>query len=393
MKTLSKIASIILLLITVGVNAQEGIKENIKIHFNNEFNLISFYMNVGGMDSLNFIFDTGFDVNVLDQTIAEKLGFDLSNTITEAQPGGEITYSWIENVEMSHKKHQLYEENFIAAPISQLGMIIGQPIHGIIGMEFMKKYVIELDYEKSTLSLSSLLSEYKLLGYDKIEVNCADNQPFIMASVTNIDGNKVPAKLKMDTGSLDGLGFYKNYLEDAPLINENTPVIYLKGVGVGGETSGIQFRLNEIQLASYQFQHIVVGGTLEAGGFEIREDAGTIGAELLMRFNWVLDFDNNSVYIKPNNFYNQEQEQDRSGMWVIEGENSEKIIYKIIAESPCASTSLEEGQVIESINNQAANELSLFEFIQLLKQKDGTQLNIKVKDSEENTVIILKTMI
>ena len=393
MKTLNKIASIILILTLTTASAQDANIKNIKIHFNGEFNLLSFYMNVGGIDSLNFLFDTGFDVNVLDQSIAENLGFDLSNTITEQQPGGEMTYAKIENVKLAYGEQVLYSENFISAPISQLGMLIGQPIHGIIGMEFMKKYVIELDYENATLMLSSLLSDFNLNDFEKIEVNCDDGQPFMMGSVANPDATIFPAKLKMDTGSLDAVGFNKNYLDEAHLINDNTQVNSSSGVGVGGETFGIQFRLNEIKMGSYYFNDIVVGATLEAGGTEIREDAGTIGAELLMRFNWVLDFDNNTAYLKPNKFFGQEQALDRSGIWLIEGENGEKIIYKIVKNSPGEQAGLKEGMWIESIDGINATSISLFELTQILKQEDGTKVSFEVKDAESPVIIELKSLI
>jgi C-terminal processing protease CtpA/Prc len=132
---------------------------------------------------------------------------------------------------------------------------------------------------------------------------------------------------------------------------------------------------------------------LEAGGTEIRGDAGTIGAELLMRFKWVLDFNNNTAYLKANKYFGQEQALDRSGIWLIEVENGEKMVYKIISDSPCAATSMQEGQVIESIDGQIATEMSLFEITQLLKQRDGIQIRIKVKGNDESMVIILRTMI
>jgi C-terminal processing protease CtpA/Prc len=146
-------------------------------------------------------------------------------------------------------------------------------------------------------------------------------------------------------------------------------------------------------MGSYYFNDIVVGATLEAGGTEIREDAGTIGAELLMRFNWVLDFDNNTAYLKPNKFFGQEQALDRSGIWLIEGENGEKIIYKILKNSPGEQAGFQEGMSIESIDGINANSISLFELTQILKQEDGTRVTIAVKDADSTVIVELKSMI
>ena len=102
MKTL-KIITIVIMTVILKLNlmALEPIKTTtiVSVNFNSDFNLISIPVSLNGKDSLHFIIDTGFDVNVLDENIAKELGIDLSEKISQAQPGGTIEYALAGNVE------------------------------------------------------------------------------------------------------------------------------------------------------------------------------------------------------------------------------------------------------------------------------------------------------
>jgi predicted aspartyl protease len=393
MKILNKIASIIFILTLTSASAQDENIKNIKIHFNGEFNLVSFYMNVGGMDSLNFLFDTGFDVNVLDQGVAEQLNLDLSSTITEAQPGGEITYSIVNDLAVVIEGRDMESENFIVTPISQLGQMIGQPIHGILGMEFMKKYIIILNYEESSIAFQSLLQADDLKDYSEIEMQVENNQPFVFCMVESAEDSLVQAKFKIDTGSLSAIGFNKNYLIENTIINDNTFVVSKSGLGIGGETDNIVFRLGSLNLAAYHFSNLPAGATMDSGGFENRDDAGTLGGELIHRFNWIFDFKNSLAFIASNSYVDDAFIEDQSGIWVIETDTKEKMIYKIVKNSPGDQAGLKEGMWIERIDGINAIDIPLFELTQILKQEDGTQVSIEVKDADIPVIIELKSMI
>jgi hypothetical protein len=284
-------------------------------------------------------------------------------------------------------------ENFIVTPISQLGQMIGQPIHGILGMEFMKKYIIELNYEENTIAFQSDLELEELNEVEKIELQVENNQPFIFFMVKNAEDSLVEAKFKIDTGSLSAIGFNKNFLLENTIINDNTTVVSQSGLGIGGETDNIIFRLGSLNLGDHHFSKLPAGATMDSGGFENREDAGTIGGELIHRFNWIFDFKNSLAFIASNKYIDDTFIEDQSGIWVIETETKDKMIYKIVKNSPGDQAGLKEGQWIESINGTNANDISLYELTEILKQEDGTNVNIKIKDSSSSVSIELKSMI
>ncbi|PLW98904.1 MAG: hypothetical protein C0591_03575 [Marinilabiliales bacterium] len=362
-------------------------------YFINDFHLISIPVSLNGHDSLFFIIDTGFDVNVLDENVANALGLNLSEKISQDQPGGTIEFALVNNLELEINQVKIQNENFIVTPISQMANIVGFPIHGILGIDFLSKYLIEIDYESAQFIVHSLDSKIELKGFSELPVSLAEGEPFIYCDLQNSKGEPIKGKFKMDTGGIDAIGFNKNFIENNYIIDDNSKVQYKKGVAVGGETLGIEFRIKELSIANFEFENVLVGATMESGGFENRADAGTLGAEILCRFHWILDFSNSMSYLKPNKNIGAEFESDRSGLWIIENDEGEKIIFQILANTPAAQSGLESGQVVKQINGTNTNELSLFQIWEILRNPSTKSVILVIEGSNEPIEIVLTQLI
>jgi predicted aspartyl protease len=386
---------VLLVILSKGVIAQTPQNQTnylSKVNFNNLFGLIIIPVRINDSETLYFNFDTGFDVNVLDKGVAEKLGLDLSNTITEKQPGGSIEYSVVKNLNFEINGNQMHNEDFIVTQISQMGQFIGHQLDGIIGVDFMLKYQISIDYDDLSMVIYDTLETISTANYLSLPFNLDNKEPFIYCSIRNANGKIVISKYKMDTGSTDALGLNKNFIEDSQIINDSTKLVYEKGLGVGGETSGIRFNVNNFKMGNSVFPTLSISATIESGGFENREDAGTIGAQILSQFNWILDFKNNHVYCVENQKRSNNQKTDKSGMWVIENTKKEKMIFDIIENSPAHKAGLKAGQIIEEINNISADAFSLNEIKELMKSDNGTIVNIRIKDNKEERILILRDL-
>jgi hypothetical protein len=197
----------------------------------------------------------------------------------------------------------------------------------------------------------------------------------------------------MDTGGIDAIGYNKNYYEDNTLTNENTQIQEEKGAGVGGETQGVKFRTQKLTIGEYQLENVSSAATLESGGFENRDNAGTIGAELLIKFNWILDFKNQMVYLKDNSNFSKPFKSDGSGLWIIENDQKEKLVFQVIENSPAHKLGITAGSIVVEINGKLANTISVDEFWKLTRQKDGTVITFKLKDDKDFKRLVLKELI
>ncbi|MCB9196515.1 MAG: aspartyl protease family protein [Flavobacteriales bacterium] len=364
-----------------------------KIDFINDFGLIIFPLKLNNSDTLYFLFDTGFDVNVLDESVAEDLELTLSDKISIPQPGGTIEYSIVNDLSIEIDNNSLQKENFIITPIRHLSQLIGHELDGILGIDFMKKYKIEINYANHFLIIHQQEELIDTKGYLSLPTEVTNNEPFIYCKIKNADGKTVISKFKMDTGSLDALGLNKNFIEDNLILKDDSRTISTKGVGIGGETEGILFEVNDFLIGQSCFDKLIIGATLDSKGFENRDDAGTIGAEILSNFNWILDMKNSQILCAENSHFSTTQKIDKSGLWVVENRDNEKIIYQVLENSPSYVAGLKSGQIIETIDGIKANQFTLSQIKALFSGNEGTPVSIKIKDHSKPIVINLKTPI
>lgn len=396
MKTL-KIITIVIMTMILKLNLMALEPANtttiVSVNFNSDFNLISIPVSLNGKDSLHFIIDTGFDVNVLDENVAKELGIDLSEKISQAQPGGTIEFALAGNIDLSINQVEMEKENFIVTQISQMGNIVGIPIHGILGIDFLAKYIVEIDYDQNNFTIHKPNSKVETNGFTELQISLIDDEPFIYCDLQNANNEQIKGKFKMDTGGIDAIGFNKNFIDNNSITNENTPLLYKKGIAVGGETLGIEFRLKELTIIDYVIQNILVGATIESGGFENRNDAGTIGGDILSRFHWILDFSNGISYLKPGSSFNKDFHSDRSGLWVIDNGMGDKMVFQVLADTPAAESGLLRGQIINEINGIDASKYSLFQIWQMLRDPSNSEISFKIQDIENPISLKLKNLI
>jgi len=101
-----------------------------------------------------------------------------------------------------------------------------------------------------------------------------------------------------------------------------------------------------------------------------KDYAGLIGAEFLQRFTVVFDNPVKLVWLTPNRSYAEPAQYDESGLRIrAEGPQFHKfVVRRIVSQSPAADAGIEPGDVIESIDNSSAEEMTLTEIRRMLCQ-------------------------
>jgi hypothetical protein len=100
----------------------------------------------------------------------------------------------------------IIDENF------QISHILGMPVHGLIGFNLFKDYIVEIDYINEKLTLNKP-EYYKYRDRKKdiiMPLNFDGNKPFVNTSILTDDSNKVPVKLLLILVQAMQSGFRKN---------------------------------------------------------------------------------------------------------------------------------------------------------------------------------------
>ena len=128
----------------------------------------------------------------------------------------------------------------------------GQDIDGIIGGEFIKQFVVELDYQTRTLVLHDRSTvRYRGRGETlPLELN-SNGHPVVKAAVTPLGGKPIERLFTLDIGSGATLTLHSPFVSEHNLLGPQSKTIRAIGmVGAGGESVGRLGRVASLQLGS-----------------------------------------------------------------------------------------------------------------------------------------------
>ena len=404
-------------------------KKRIVIPFKLINNLIFIPIKVNG-ETLTFLLDTGVEQTILF-SLDDKQQVSLfhlqkinlkglgSNDAVEAYKSSENKMEVDAYVDDEHEIYLILDQEFNFS--SQVGI----PVNGIIGYHFFKSHPIEIDYERKKIIVYSAdnkkLSKKLMHNFKKDSIAIEENKPYYVSNVTTTTLS-YPSKMLLDTGNSDALWLFLNKPTQLQLPPKT--IQDFLGRGFSGNVYGQRARIPSFSFGSTTFEN-GIGTFPDSTSIKclnfVKDRAGSIGGEILSRFQIVFDYPNGKLYSKPNSKCNEPFNYNMSGIevqhdgleWVKEtyednqskgqtfynGYTSDiriqdnlKIkfelkpvfrIYNVRADSPAAQAGLSAKDKIIAINKQKAHTLSIEKINEILKSEEGKTIEIVIERSSK----------
>jgi hypothetical protein len=355
-----------------------------EVPIDTDFGLVWVEVSVNGSDPLPFLLDTGFDYSVIDAGVAAALSLTVSDPDTVPQPGGAVEIGLTEGVTLGVPGAELSDWTLRAIPIAAAAQIVGREFAGILGHDVLAERVWRIDYEAETLTVFEASSVLPVVGAE-IAVEVIAAEPFIEAVIEQPHAKEIPGRFKLDTGSTDVAGLNRNFHEGAGVLAPGQATIPVPGVAVGGETTGILYRIEAFRIGPYSISSPVIGATLESAGFENRADAGTVGAAVLRQFTLTIDYPRGRILLEPNGSYGESAGEDLSGLWpVAHGEDFSMARARfVIPDSPAARAGVRVDDLILAIDGVPVSELRLAGVFELLRAGAGSTRVLRIDRAGE----------
>lgn len=367
-------------------------QKKVKIPFELHNNLIVLSIVLNGALPLKFVLDTGVRTAILtDKDFSDLLDMVYTKKYVISGVGNKQTVNAYitNNVSFSlpgveGKGHALL---VLEDDLLELKNYLGTDVHGILGYELFSRFVVKINYANKMITLSEPENMRYPKRYDHIPMTIEDTKPFIHATVVQDDGSEVRVKLMVDSGSSQSLflDLESNSCLELPEKNIHTYV----GRGLGGPIEGYVGRLKAFQIGSYIMEEIISNypekGNYDSIKHSTVERNGSIGGEILSRFNVIFDFPNEKFYFKKNRFYKNDFTYNLSGL-VIKAKGPGLTLYEISEvrkNSAGHEAGIMPGDIILSINNNSYKELELNEVIGLLNFKPNKKIHLQIKRGDE----------
>lgn len=358
------------------------------ISFKSASNLIIIPVTINDSDTLNFILDTGVRFPIITELpFVNKLNLNyLMPVEVKGLGSGENLTAYrsgnnqmkIEGLVANNQEVQMIiDENF------QISHMLGLPVHGLIGFNLFKDYIVRIDYSNEKITLYKPESfKYHDQKNDIIMPLYFDgDKPFVRTTIVTDDLTEVPVKLLVDTGASDAL-----WLSEKSDERIHLPQNYIEtflGRGLSGDLYGKKGRIDGIWVGPLVLSKPIVAfpnSDLIDQIMSNNDRNGTLGAEILRRFFVTIDYTNKRLTLRPTGQLKDEFNYNMSGMEITNPMPGLPIftITNIRVNSPAYYAGLKENDQILSINNESHKSLELNDINLLLQSKENKKIRLKV---------------
>ncbi len=253
---------------------------------------------------------------------------------------------------------------------------IGEEIHGIIGGDLFKDFIVKINYSSKKITFYNP-ETYRYKACKKCEMiplSFIADKPYINVIANFSDTTKINTKLLIDTGGSDALWLFENK-EAQVQVPQKYFYDYL-GQGLNGNIYGKRSRIKSLSIGQFLLKDITVSfpDTLSLSpSMRHYSRRGTIGSETLKRFHLLIDYPNKKItFIKNARFFSEEFNYNMSGIEVAYNGQmlvSEKVIKDYQSTSGNKVSNAEKGITID------------YEYSYVLSLKPSIQVTDVRKDS------------
>ena len=344
---------------------------------------------------LNFIFDTGVRNTIITELHEEDdilLNFSEKKIIHGLGQGNAINSLMSDSNSISLGKLTLPDKTVyvLEEDIFALSENNGRKINGLLGIDIIQSYVIQIDYTHHKLNFydKTLFTPPANYGYKPLVVE--NNKMYLNLTLLDVTAKIRTIKMLIDTGAQLN-AWFQTVRTNATEIPDKRVHARI-GQGFSGEIYGYLARIPRICIEQFCIPNPIVvfpDSAMIASIMRNSDRDGTIGSELLCRFDVFIDFQSKAIYFKPNRYFKSSFKYNIAGIEIKQSSQLE-LLYEIThvwKGSPAENAGVQTGDILLEINGNKTFLLNLFEIRGMLQQPTRTHMSLMVERNNEKLLL------
>jgi len=314
---------------------------------------------------LSFVLDTGDKVGIVDLDRAKELGLKLEGQVRIGGAGANrLTGAFVRGSSWTLVGLDGFSQPIaLAVPFGDLAARSGHDFDGIIGSDFIRQFVVEVDYQASVIRLHDK-DKFTYAGPGEIIPIQLDGQghPILEAEATPVGGEPIKGKFVLDLGSSGALALYSPFVSGNRLLSSLKTIRLIGAGGAGGRTNGRLGRIANLKIGKFKIASpITLFSEDTSGAFANPNLAGNIGQQIAGRFKVFLDYSRERIILEPTSAVSQPFNRAFAGVALkTEDKNFRAFrITEVLEDSPASEAGLREDDLIIQVDGRPASEFSI----------------------------------
>lgn len=329
-------------------------------------------------DSLNFILDTGSGGISLDSETCVRLRMTPQpSDKTILGIAGVRQVKFLYNQVLHLPGLDVDSLNFHVNDYDILTSVYGEKVDGIIGYSFFSRYIVQINYDSSRVSVWTQGNFRYPRGGWMVRPIIA-SLPILGAQVH--DARNVFARFYFDTGAGLCSLLSSDFVNDSALLDSRRKIYYTSAQGLGGKATMRLTTIRDLRLGPYHFRKVptyIFDDQYNVTSYP--NLGGLVGNDILRRFNVTLNYDRRVFYLVPNSHYRDLFDYSYTGLglyWM----NGEVRVGDVMKDSPAEKAGFKEDDIVLSVGNNFTNNVQTYK---TLLQNTGDKLKLIVNRKGE----------
>lgn len=352
-----------------------------EVPFPRSVNALFVPVRIGEVEGL-FLLETGSSRTFIDNSIADHLGEPIDvGEVRQQDRVVTIKRFLIDGVAVG-KAVAPGPIRLSSYDFDAVRQVVGRDIRGILGMDFLKSFVVRLDFDTGRIVIDQTLpGEPETWGTAFPIAYDARQRPTVAAELDGV--GKVAFLIDTgasDTGTLASLHF--DPIQQQPGASQAS-VSYLTAAGF---VRNRLCRVPALQWGPFRHENLVFAE--HEGG---AKGTSALGLAFLSRYVVTFDFPKNVMYVRASSRHDLPDETDMSGLRLLRRE-ARTVVGSVEAEGVAAQAGIQSDDELIAIEGRDIAQFEMWEIKSLLQSGDQRPIRLRYRrgDATHDVTLVLR---
>lgn len=389
---------LLMLSLTFQALAAESPKILARIPFEMVGTYVVLKVNINDNPPLNLLLDSGIGTTLITElTAGDSVVFDRTyKTVLKGLGFGTEMLAWVSDSNtLKIGKFKLKNQTIMVLEedIFNLSKHTGTKMNGILGADFFDNQIVRVDYSRKCIYVYDVNGFIPPKGFKSLPIRMEGHKMFMDVPIQDANGRIRTVRMLIDTGA-ELTAWFRSYGKDPVPVPSRKIRGYI-GRGLSGDIEGSLGKLSKIWISDFPLVNPIVAfpdsATISGTSVNAQRE-GTVGSQLLSRFDLIFDQTGKKLYVKPNYLYKMPFPYNMAGVEVVQDNETFKLpeVLNVWENSPGEEAGIKAGDYILEINGINGFKISINEIknifetrfkstVQLILLRDEKTIRVKMK--------------